>query len=359
MKVLVAHWLVLLLLLASPMAPAMADDGKFSKQQLDQMLAPIALYPDDLLSNVLMASTYPLDVVEAQRWREEPENAKLAGDALTDAVKTKNWDPSIKALLLFPDVLKTLSEKLDWTQNLGAAFLNQQSEVMDQIQFLRSKADGSGHLKSNSQQKVVRQDDDYIIEPVNPDVVYVPVYEPDVVYGPWWYPDYPPYYWGYPGAVFDNGFWWGAAGVAIVGGIWGWNRWDWRRHDIHVDVNKWNKINGNRDRMVSDRWKHDPKHGGALRPRDKGIDRAEQRRELSKDLRRTDGDRAGMNKITNKGAPRDASRFRDKKQFHSPARKTGPKFDARPKRSFNRGAAQVRNFKAPRSHGAAHRGRRR
>src|SRR5262245_41812702 len=117
MRFVIALRLALLLLLACPMESAMADDAKFSKQQLDQMLAPIALYPDDLLSNVLMASTYPLDVVEAQRWRNEPENVKLSGDALTDAVKSKDWDPSIKALLLFPDVLKTLSDKLDWTQN--------------------------------------------------------------------------------------------------------------------------------------------------------------------------------------------------------------------------------------------------
>ena len=359
MKVLFACWMALLLSLASPVAPAQAADGKFTKQQLDQMLAPIALYPDDLLSNVLMASTYPLDVVEAQRWRQEPENAKLAGDALTDAVKSKDWDPSIKALLLFPDVLTTLSEKLDWTQNLGTAFLNQQSEVMDQIQFLRSKADASGHLKSNAQQKVIRQDDDYIIEPVAPDVVYVPVYEPDVVYGPWWYPDYPPYYWGYPGAVFDDGFWWGAAGVAIIGGIWGWNRWDWRRHDIHVDVNKWNRINDNRNRIVSDRWKHNPHHSGAVRPREKGIERAEQRRELSKGLRGTEGGRTGMKNISSKGTARDPSRFRDKKQFHSQARNTRAKFTAGPKRSFNRGTAHVRSFNAPRSHGGARRGGRR
>lgn len=357
MKVRLISWLASVLVLALQIGPAVADDSKFSKQQLDQMLAPIALYPDDLLSNVLMASTYPLDVVEAQRWRSEPENSKLEGDALTDAVKSKDWDPSIKALLLFPDVLKTMSEKLDWMQNLGTAFLNQQTEVMDQVQFLRSKADASGHLKSNAQQRVTRDDGAYVIEPSDPQVVYVPIYEPDVVYGPWWYPDYPPYYWGYPGAVFDNGFWWGATGFAIAGGIWGWNRWDWRRHDIHVDVNKWNRINVNRNRIVSDRWKHDPHHRGAMRPHNRGIEQAERRRKLSKSFSHT-GNNVNRANIAGKVTPHNPSRFRNKPQFHSPARKAGRKFDARPKRAVNHGAAHVRKFSAPRGHGG-HRGRRR
>lgn len=225
MKIFVAFSLMLLVSVMIGAAPVRADDEKFSKQQLDQMLAPIALYPDDLLSNVLMASTYPLDVVEAQRWRSAPENASLQGDALVDALKSKDWDPSIKALVQFPDVLKMMSDQLDWTQNLGEAFLAQQDQVMDQVQFLRSKADSSGHLRSNSQQTVKQQDGAYVIQPANPDTVYVPVYEPSVVYGSWWYPDYPPYYWGYPGAVFTDGFFWGAAGIAIAGGIWGWNHW--------------------------------------------------------------------------------------------------------------------------------------
>src|SRR5262249_12842035 len=115
-------------------APSMADDQKFSKQQLDQMLAPIALYSDELLSNVLMAATYPLDVVEAQRWRSDPANASRQGDALVAALKSKDWDPSIKALVQFPDVLKMMSDQLDWTQKLGDAFLAQQDDVMNEVQ---------------------------------------------------------------------------------------------------------------------------------------------------------------------------------------------------------------------------------
>ena len=206
----------LFIVLLAAIAPAIADDDKLSKEQLDQLLAPIALYPDDLLTNVLMASTYPLDVVQAARWRADKANAKLKGDALTKAMETKEWDPSIKALVQFPDVLQTMSDKLDWTQKLGDAFLAQQEDVMNEIQFLRQKADEAGNLKSNKQQKVVRESDDnakpiYVIESASPETVYVPVYQPTVVYGSWPYPSYPPYYWSYPGASFVNGFFWARA----------------------------------------------------------------------------------------------------------------------------------------------------
>ena len=128
-------------------APVLAQDAKPKKEELDQLLAPIALYSDDLLTSVLMASTYPLDVVQAARWRKEPTNAKLEGDMLVKALEPKDWDPSIKALIQFPDVLEMMSDKVEWTQKLGDAFLAQQDEVMDQIQFLRQKAQEAGNLK--------------------------------------------------------------------------------------------------------------------------------------------------------------------------------------------------------------------
>ena len=137
-----------LMLAGTLVASAVADDGKFTKPQLDQMLAPIALYPDDLLTNVLMASTYPLDIVAAARWRKEPANAKLKGDALAKALEAKDWDPSIKALVQFPSVLETMSEQLDWTQKLGDAFLSQQDEVMDEIQVLRAQGRRSRQLSN-------------------------------------------------------------------------------------------------------------------------------------------------------------------------------------------------------------------
>jgi len=348
-------WVGLLLLVLVGISPCQADDAKFSKQQLDQMLAPIALYPDDLLSNVLMASTYPLDVVEAQRWRSQPENATLQGGALADALKPKDWDPSIKALVQFPDVLKQMSEQLDWTQNLGEAFLAQQSEVMDEIQLLRSKADTSGHLKSTSQQTVTRQDGAYVIAPADPQTVYVPAYEPSVVYGSWWYPDYPPYYWGYPGAAYVDGYFWGAAGVAVAAGIWGWNRWDWRHRYIHVDANKWNQINVNRNRITSDRWQHNANHRGAVRPHNQGATSAD-RRNLDKRIR--DTGKTNNANIVSKAGSRDASRIRHNKQFQSPKRKAGAHSSVRTNRSAGPKRAPARKFQAQRGHAHAHGGRR-
>ncbi len=281
--------------------PVVAQDAKLKKEELAQLLAPIALYPDDLLTNVLMASTYPLDVVQAARWRKEPANGKLKGDALVKALEAKDWDPSIKALVQFPDVLETMSDKLDWTQKLGDAFLAQQDEVMDQIQFLRHKAQEAGNLKSNKQQTVSTQAGEapgqevIVIEPASPETVYVPVYEPTVVYGPWWYPDYPPYYWPYPGASFVNGFFWGT-GIAIAGSIWGWNHFDWRRHDINVDVNKWNNINVNRSNITSGKWEHNAAHRGPVPYKNKEVrdkfKQAERGTAANKDFRGYDADRS-------------------------------------------------------------------
>jgi hypothetical protein len=258
------------------LAPAFAQNGKLSKAELDQLLAPIALYPDDLLTNVLMASTYPLDVVQAARWRKDPANAKLKGDALTKVLEAKDWDPSIKSLTQFPDVLEQMSDKLDWTQKLGDAFLAQQDEVMDQIQFLRGKAADAGNLKSNKQQKVTKESGGdsggpiYVIEPTDSDVVYVPHYQPAVVYGDWWYDDYPPYYWDYYGADYVGGWWWGR-GIAIAAAIWGWNHCDWGRHNIDIDVNKWNNIDRDRNRITNKNWEHRPAHRGNVPYKGKDV----------------------------------------------------------------------------------------
>lgn len=242
---------------------AAAQDTKLNKEELDQLLAPIALYSDDLLSSVLMASTYPLEVVQAARWVKEPANAKLKGDALAKALEDQDWDPSIKSLTQFPDVLEMMSEQLEWTEKLGDAVLAQEPDVMDQIQYLRDKADEAGNLKSNEQQTVSKKSSEgkeYIyIEPASPEVVYVPVYEP-VVYGPWWYPSYPPYYWGAPvGGAFVSGFFWGA-GVVVASSIWGWGNVNWRRGNININVNKYNRINVNRTKITSNSWKHDSYH---------------------------------------------------------------------------------------------------
>ncbi len=163
----------------------------FKQEELDQLVAPIALYPDNVLTQILISSTYPLEVIQAERWMKK--NKDLKGDALKAALDKQSWDDSVKALVPFPDVLNMMSEKLEWTQKLGDAFLAQQKDVMDTVQKLRRKAAESGNLKSSKEQEVKKEGDIIIIQPANPEVVYVPVYNPTVVYGPWPYPAYPPY----------------------------------------------------------------------------------------------------------------------------------------------------------------------
>jgi hypothetical protein len=211
--------------------------------QLDQLVAPIALYPDALLSEVLMASTYPLEVVEAERWISANKNLK--GDQLKAAVDKQDWDASIKSLVATPSVLDMMSTKLDWTQKLGDAVIAQQADVMDAIQRLRTKAQANNKLQSTPQQKVtVRQDQGrQIIEiaPTDPGTMYVPYYDPSVVYGDWPYPDYPPYYWPAPGYIaaglIATGIAFGA-GYALArwagGGFWGGNV-NWNNNNITIN----------------------------------------------------------------------------------------------------------------------------
>jgi len=185
-----------------------AAQASFSEAQLDSLLAPIALYPDTVLSHVLIASTYPLEVVEADRWSRN--NRHLTGDNAVNSVDNQDWDPSVKALVAFPDILKRMSDDLDWTQQLGDAFLASEERVMDSIQKLRNRAYASGNLDKVEHVRVVREDKVIVIEPSVERVVYVPAYDTRVVYGNWWWADYPPVYWNYPSSyVFVSGFYWG------------------------------------------------------------------------------------------------------------------------------------------------------
>lgn len=185
-----------------------ASQTEFSQAQLDAMLAPIALYPDTVLSHVLIAATYPLEVVEADRWAHN--NKGLKGDDAVEAVDGEDWDPSVKALVAFPDILERMSDDLDWTQRLGDAFLADEERVMDSIQTLRNRAYDSGNLDKVEHVRVVREEKIIVIEPSVERVVYVPAYDTRVVYGNWWWPDYPPIYWHYPSSyVFVSGFYWG------------------------------------------------------------------------------------------------------------------------------------------------------
>jgi len=263
----------LALMLALPRAAFAQDDygvppqgaaaaPSYTQQQLDQMIAPIALYPDPLISQVLMASTYPLEVVEASRWLQAPGNAQLQGDALAQALAQQPWDPSVKSLVNVPQVLTLMNNNLQWTEQLGNAFLAQQDQVMDSVQHLRQMAQASGHLASTPEQTVAYDSGDVVIQPANPQEMYVPYYNPSVVYGNWPYPGYAPYYFQpYPGSVYATvggiGF---GFGVVLIGNYWGWNHWDWRDHRIDIDDRRFAAINRGQPPRVSGEWTHDQEH---------------------------------------------------------------------------------------------------
>ncbi|HEY8084602.1 MAG TPA: DUF3300 domain-containing protein, partial [Methylophilaceae bacterium] len=208
-----------------------------------------------------MAATYPLEVVQADRWLRDPNNAALTGSQLDDALAQQPWDPSVKSLVPFPKILSMMDNNLSWTEQLGDAFLANQDEVMDGVQRLRQKAQAAGKLQSSSEEVVTTQGSDIVVQPADPETVYVPVYDPDFAYGDWSYPDYPPDY--FPNAFTgvgtgDLGFGWFAIGVNTP--LWGWNHWDWGRHHIDVDGNRFNHINGHRPPVASGEWHHDPSH---------------------------------------------------------------------------------------------------
>jgi hypothetical protein len=167
-------------------------NAQFKAEQLDQLLAPIGLYPDALLTQILMAATYSLEIVKADRWLQDPGHANLREDQLAGALEAETWDPSVKSLVPFPQILRMMDEQLDWTEQLGNAVPAQQPDVMDAIQRLRYQAAAAGTLWSNTQQRVTTERQGIVIEPANPEFVYPPIYSPAGVYGPWPYPDYPP-----------------------------------------------------------------------------------------------------------------------------------------------------------------------
>jgi len=216
---------------ATPQAPQGPPYQQQTPEQLQQLVAPIALYPDSLVAQILAASTFPEQVVEADRWVQS--HPDLKGEALAQAVDQKPWDPSVKALAAFPSVLGNMDKNLSWTSSLGDAYYNQEQDVMDAIQVMRQKAQQAGNLSSTPQQSVTTQGSTIVIEPATPDVVYVPAYDPWVVYGgpivawPGWYP-YPGIWYEGPYLSFGIGF-----GIGFFGGYgWGWHHWgfDWHNH---------------------------------------------------------------------------------------------------------------------------------
>lgn len=229
------------LLFALGTAPSQAADA-YSPEELEQLVAPIALYPDPLLSQVLMASTYPLEIVEAARWRAgQPQN--LSDQQLSGLLANKPWDPSVKSVAAFPDVLEMMNEKISWTGQLGNAFLDQQEDVMAAVQRLRARAQAAGNLQSGPQQTVTVSGSPSIIAiaPVQPDTIYVPIYNPIVIYGPWPYPGYLPYYWHPPRYVVRGPVITFTAAF-IVGGVL-WSSYDWRHRRFDINVNRYNRFN--------------------------------------------------------------------------------------------------------------------
>jgi hypothetical protein len=267
----------------------------FKPEELDQILAPIALYPDELIVQILTAATYPLEIVMAARWVADPKNAALKGDALAKALEGQSWDASVKSLVPFPSVLKMMSDKLDWTQKLGDAFLSQEADCLASVQSLRRKAAAAGTLKTTPQQKVtvaprtataptlqgpppgepitmapVTEDQTISIAPADPQVVYVPSYDPATAYGAWPYPSYPPYAFPPPvgygvAAGLATGLAFGA-GVAVAGSLWGWGSPNWGGGSVNINTNQFNSIN--RTSFSGNTWQHNSLHRQGVAYRD-------------------------------------------------------------------------------------------
>ena len=260
---------------SDPGADSDGSTARIPDEQLDSLVAPIALYPDPLLAQVLAASTYPLEIIQLQQWLER--NKGLKGQALVDAVEKQPWDPSVQAMAPFPDLVKRLADDIQWTTDLGNAFLAQQNDLMNAVQRMRQKAQANGNLQTTEQQKVetkiIEEKSVIVVEPASPEVVYVPSYNPTVVYGapPPAYP-YPPIYYPPPGYY--------AAGMAItfglgvaMGAAWGggWGSCGWGSHN-EININNNNNFNSNRNTVnrggngVGDRgggkWQHNPQHRG-------------------------------------------------------------------------------------------------
>jgi len=254
---------------AAPPAAAAAQGAPVNKQQeLDQLLAPIALYPDALIAQILMASTYPLEVVEAARWTKENPNVK--DKALEDAMQKQTWDESVKALTSVPQVLKQMNENLSWTQKLGDAFLADQATVLATVQSLRGKANQAGNLKSTPEQTVktetVENKTVYVIESAKPETVYVPTYNPSTIYGPWPYPTYPPYYMYPPGYAYAPGLAF-ATGVFVGAAIWG--NCNWGGNNVNINVNKYN--NFNKANISNGNFNHKAEHRKGVAYKDQGV----------------------------------------------------------------------------------------
>jgi hypothetical protein len=314
---------------AAQNAPAATPAPVFKKEQIDQFMAPIALYPDALLSQMLMASTYPSDVADAAAWSKA--NPKATGDAAVKQVANQSWDPSVQSLVAFPPVIAQMGAHPDWVRNVGDAFLAQPDDVMGSVQRLRAQAQKAGNLKSTEQQKVIVQQSAPTttiiqIEPADPQVVYVPSYNPTVVYGTWAYPAYPPPYYPPPPGYYHpvaTGLAAGLAfgtGIAVANSLWG--GCDWGHNDVNINVNRYNNMNVN-NRISGNgntNWNHNaanrrgtPYRGTATQQRfNQGVGGAQQRQAFRGQPSGMDANRQramqSFDRTTNGGAAASARR---------------------------------------------------
>ena len=270
-----------------PVAPTSEGAPSSQREELEQLVAPVALYPDALLAQIFMASTYPLEVVEAARW--VGAHPQVTGAQLEAEMQQQSWDPSVKSLTAFPQVLTMMNDKLDWTQKLGDAFLAQQKDVMDAVQRLRAKAQAQGNLHSTKEQQVVVEPAPaqtatttptiIQIEPTDPQVVYVPIYDPGVVYGPWPYPAYPPYYWYPPGYVAGAGLFSFSAGFVVGAALWG--NCNWRGGDININIDRYSQFTKIDRTNIRNTWQHNAEHRRGTPYRDRGSQQRFGQRDLA------------------------------------------------------------------------------
>ncbi len=335
------------------LASAQSADKPFNNEQLEQMTAQVALYPDSLLAQLFMATTYPDDFAAAMAWSKAHPDSK--GDDAVKRVESEPWDPSVASLVAFPEVLITLGEKPDWVKNMGDAFLAQPDDVMNAVQRLRQKAQQAGNLKTNEQIKVSTEAPEaapasttvvvkqsapppqvIVIEPAQPSVVYVPAYNPTVVYGAWPYPAYPPYYYPPPpGYWFSRtimtGIAWGV-GIGVSNALWG--GCNWGRGDVNINVNRYNNINVNKRLDVNSNrtsWNHNPERRGNTPYR--GGDATRKNLENKRDAGNRDQYRG-------KDASRDASRDRAQQSMQARGVDTGSGSARERAQSVDRDAAK-------------------
>lgn len=270
------HILLVAILLFASSYPSAAQSKQatndFSQAELDQMLAPIALYPDSVLTHVLIAATYPLEVVQAARWLAQ--NPGLSGEAALDAISGRDWDPSVQALVAFPHIIKRLNEDLIWTQQLGEAFISNEVALLASIQRLRQRAYAQGSLKKMEHVVVEREREVIIIEPARREVVYVPYYDTRVVYGNWWWPSYPPVYWYEPAGYRSHvTFYWGS-GFTIRPSFY-FSVFDWHRHHVVVHHHYYHKPPRYYPRRQhfhhAPRWQHDHYHRRGVHYQHSGL----------------------------------------------------------------------------------------